>query len=791
MKIKINKTKMIAMMLIIALFMPNITLAAATRTYTRNDGEKISNIASIKTDDTWIDAKYHAESLPVTQSQVHVYDYETTNVKEISDSEVTYSEDNKSKYSLFSSPNAVTSNPNLFPNSDSELIYYRVNFENGENEYNNVATFLYEDAIKYNNSVYNLKLNIKSVKIKSEESLCGVMVLLGSRQKADDNKLDLSTYTRQEVYPFIHAVPADGKFDAESGDWMEVELEYYIVDDEENQIPVSGVFGINDIDYNQGFYLDGIKPNNTEEEKATNIYINNDEDSTNDEVMYKTLEEGTYIYSSTKENRTDDLHDVYVLIEDKSKITLNYTFDDWAAGSPVMFSNDINHFYKITTSVTGGTITSTVSDIKNGEDRTIEFAPNSSDTQYLKSIKIDGEEQTITGNEYAYNFLGIVKDHSIEVVYENKPAVSFNPMGGAPIPDTQYVMPGEKGTEPTTEPTKEGYTFEEWQNPDGTTAYDFDTPVNEDIELKAKWEPIVYNITYVLDGGINDEDNPSTYTVEDTIDFKNPTKEGYIFKGWFEDENLLVEKDGISNETGDVTVYAKWEIDDSEQGSGENDGDEDSKVKYKVEHYKENSDGTYDLVVTDELTEEVDKEVTAIAKEYTGYTENKIHEERKSSGTVTADGSLVLRLYYDRINYVVAFNPQGGTPTPETQIVKYQDKATEPTTNPTKNGYTFKYWYYINDNNQEVRYNFDDPVVSNIELQAKWEKNVTPETNNNGDKGNSNNSGKYESTSGKVDPSTANKILPYTGTVKNIIMIFMVAAALFGIRYFRLKNLLK
>lgn len=44
--------------------------------------------------------------------------------------------------------------------------------------------------------------------------------------------------------------------------------------------------------------------------------------------------------------------------------------------------------------------------------------------------------------------------------------------------------------------------------------------------------PFTYNITYNLDGGINNSANPSTYTVLYGVTFSNPTKTGYIFSHW-------------------------------------------------------------------------------------------------------------------------------------------------------------------------------------------------------------------------------------------------------------------
>ena len=62
--------------------------------------------------------------------------------------------------------------------------------------------------------------------------------------------------------------------------------------------------------------------------------------------------------------------------------------------------------------------------------------------------------------------------------------VAFNSNGGSAVP-SQRIKAGGKATEPA-EPTKDGYNFVEWDL--GETEYDFDTPVESNFVLKAKWE---------------------------------------------------------------------------------------------------------------------------------------------------------------------------------------------------------------------------------------------------------------------------------------------------------------
>lgn len=71
----------------------------------------------------------------------------------------------------------------------------------------------------------------------------------------------------------------------------------------------------------------------------------------------------------------------------------------------------------------------------------------------------------------------------------------------------------------------------------------------------------------------------------------------------------------------------------------------------------------------------------------------------------------------EKTKYTVTFNSDGGSDV-VTQNVTEGNKATTPT-KPTKKGYTFKGWYLNN-----IEYDFNSPITSNVELIAKWEKEV-------------------------------------------------------------------
>ena len=114
-----------------------------------------------------------------------------------------------------------------------------------------------------------------------------------------------------------------------------------------------------------------------------------------------------------------------------------------------------------------------------------------------------------------------------------------------------------------------GYTFVGWNTKaDGSgTAYEDRASVMNltsknggKITLYAQWEVKTYNITYHLNDGVNNSENPESYTVNDAaITLKAPTKEGYDFVGWYSNKKCTKKATKIKKgSTGTKNFYAKW-----------------------------------------------------------------------------------------------------------------------------------------------------------------------------------------------------------------------------------------
>ncbi|MGM9899423.1 MAG: InlB B-repeat-containing protein [Bacilli bacterium] len=71
-------------------------------------------------------------------------------------------------------------------------------------------------------------------------------------------------------------------------------------------------------------------------------------------------------------------------------------------------------------------------------------------------------------------------------------------------------------------------------------------------------DPIKHNIEYVLDGGINNPNNPTEYEEGKEVVLLDPTKDNYNFVGWFIDDNKIevISKD----QKTDLVLTAKWQL---------------------------------------------------------------------------------------------------------------------------------------------------------------------------------------------------------------------------------------
>lgn len=151
------------------------------------------------------------------------------------------------------------------------------------------------------------------------------------------------------------------------------------------------------------------------------------------------------------------------------------------------------------------------------------------------------------------------------------------------------------------------------------------------ITLYAIWEKASeYKITYKLNKGKNNTANPKTYTSEDEIKFKKPTRSGYHFVGWYTDSKYKNQISVIEKGSeGSLTLYAKWtkEISPSAKAASldyvKGTKANTITVSATVSNYVKSSDGYYYLVYVDSNSGKVKKTV------------GKVKKQEKAKGKIT------------------------------------------------------------------------------------------------------------------------------------------------------------
>lgn len=231
-------------------------------------------------------------------------------------------------------------------------------------------------------------------------------------------------------------------------------------------------------------------------------------------------------------------------------------------------------------------------------------------------------------------------------------------------------------------PTREGFSFAGWyQNPaySGNQMTTIEIGTEKNVSLWAKWNAVEYSVSYNLNGGTNNDQNISKYTILDTpVKLYNPTYEGFVFEGWFTKNDFSGERITYlsKDNLGDITLYAKWSqaytITYNTNG-GLNDGRNPSV-------FTENTE-TFSLY-----------EATKLNFTFLGWFDN----EALSGTPVTqitkgTKSNVVLWAKWSSAQITVTFDPNGGGVSPLTKVVKKGGTYGELPT-PTKAGYTFNGW---------------------------------------------------------------------------------------------------
>ena len=371
---------------------------------------------------------------------------------------------------------------------------------------------------------------------------------------------------------------------------------------------------------------------------------------------------------------------------------ISVTFDDEYTNLPG--SDPVKTGYTFTgwyTAASGGSKITNTTRVSNANDHTlyaqwaaktyeVVFDPNggtgSMDNQihsYDQSLSLSPNVFTKTGHSFngwntisdgsgtAYADTSSVKNLATEgsiTLYAQwkvkQYTISFNSNSGSAVSSVTHNY-GTSVSAPAA-PTRTGYTFGAWQR-DGVD-YTFSTMPAENITLTARWNPVNYSITYVVDGGTNHMDNPSSYNIESgNITLGEVSdKAGYSFEGWYKEAVFTNKVAGIAiaaGETGEKTFYAKW-----------------TPNTYTVIFDKNTGDGT--INVSQSFTyDEAEKALTAntFARDgysFAGWSTNSdgtgiSYTDKQLVRNLAESGSVNLYAKWSAMTYSITYQFNGGT----------------------------------------------------------------------------------------------------------------------------------
>ena len=236
-----------------------------------------------------------------------------------------------------------------------------------------------------------------------------------------------------------------------------------------------------------------------------------------------------------------------------------------------------------------------------------------------------------------------------------------------------------------------------------------------------------YAVTFDAKGGTP---VPAAQTVKykekASVPSPEPTKEGHTFDGWYNKAGNSLWNFAVNEVTGNTELYAKWRINTYPVTFGT---PANGTLKAELA-------GT---VIVSGNPVEYGKTVTFTAAPESGYkvdtwtiTPASALQEGGTAGSTTAKvkitAATTVNVSFTKGGYAVTFDADGGTPVPAAQTVKYKEKASVPSPEPTKEGHTFDGWYNKAGNSP---WNFAvNEVTQNTELYAKWRINTYTVTYN-------------------------------------------------------------
>lgn len=244
--------------------------------------------------------------------------------------------------------------------------------------------------------------------------------------------------------------------------------------------------------------------------------------------------------------------------------------------------------------------------------------------------------------------------------------------------------------------TATGYTFGGWYlDKTYTTKAVAGQPITADTTLYAKWTEMVI-IHFKTDQQIT-----TTY-VEPGSKIpipQNPTKEGYIFDGWYLDKTYSTAWDFNQTVDHPISLYAKWSI-----------------QMFTITYHTQNHGGTIEEVKVISSLPNPLPVLSETGWEFQGWYLDETYTSKAIAGQIISADTTLYAKWLEVPKFVVTFHIVQQGVLAQVNVTKGK-QITQPAP-PIKEGYTFDGWY--KDQTCQVLWDFNSGVEENMTLYAKW-----------------------------------------------------------------------
>ena len=450
-----------------------------------------------------------------------------------------------------------------------------------------------------------------------------------------------------------------------------------------------------------------------------NIYIENVYSEFNDDLVYSILDENNNVVvaetplpktTETKaylmKNKTIESGEKinYILkVEYKYYADIDQSENNGAKFSGTMGVDMENLVHKVVFNASGGSTSFAESSVIEGEEYSTLPVASKDGYTFLGWYTSENDGTKIEEN----NLFDLKEDQTLYAHWSaNTYTITFNTNGGtSETVSKDITYDSTYGELPT--PTLTGYTFKGWyldSSYNKLVTNETVVKITANSVLYAKWGANSYTITLNADGGEVASNTIEVEFANTYSDLPTPTKTGYTFIGWHDEEGNLINNTTIVDKATNQTLTAYWSTNSYTVTFDATGGSVDSTTKTV----------TYDAEYG-ELPMPTKTGYTFVG----WYTKASNGEKIESTTIVKTASQQTLYAHWSANSYTVTFDANGGSVDPTSKSVTYASPYGELPI-PTYEGYDFVGWYTATSGGIQVTDKTGVSIVENQTLYAIW-----------------------------------------------------------------------